>query len=160
MKKHIAAAVAAILLALPVQAAESVKIGFVTTLSGPAGIIGKHMKDSADLALSMLGGKIGGLPAQIVYGDDQFKPDVGRQVADEMLKRDKVDFMTGFIWSNVLLASYQPIIQSGTILISVVPRGPPPTSANEFVATAEPRVAVATSSMPPANRSCYQDCRR
>src|SRR5207244_1104777 len=84
-KKHLAAAAAAILLALPVQAADSVKIGFVTTLSGPAGIIGKHMKDSADLALAMLGGKIGGLPAQIVYGDDQFKPDVGRQVADEML---------------------------------------------------------------------------
>src|SRR6266478_8541751 len=118
MKKHIAAAAVAMLLALPVQAAESVKIGFVTTLSGPAGIIGKHMKDSSDLALSLLGGKIGGLPAQIIYGDDQFKPDVGRQVADEMLKRDKVDFMTGFIWSNVLLAAYQPVIQSGTILIS------------------------------------------
>ena len=56
-------------------------------------------------------------PAEIVYGDDQFKPDVGRQVAEEMLKKDQVDFMTGFIWSNVLLAAYQPIIKSGTILI-------------------------------------------
>ena len=118
MKKHLAAAAAAILLALPARAADNVKIGFVTTLSGPAGIIGKHMKDASDLALSMLGGKIGGLPAEILYGDDQFKPDVGRQVADEMLKRDKVDFLTGFIWSNVLLAVYQPVIQSGTILIS------------------------------------------
>jgi len=118
MKKHLAAAAAAILLALPAYAADSVKIGFVTTLSGPAGIIGKHMKDASDLALAMLGGKIGGLPAEILYGDDQFKPDVGRQVADEMMKRDKVDFLTGFIWSNVLLAVYQPVIQSGTILIS------------------------------------------
>lgn len=118
MKQGIAAAVAAILLAAPAFAADSVKIGFVTTLSGPAGIIGKHMKDSADLALAMLNGKIGGVPAQIVYGDDQFKPDVGRQVADEMLTRDKVDFLTGFIWSNVLLAVYQPVIQSGAILIS------------------------------------------
>src|SRR5437016_9735367 len=114
----VSAAIAALSLIGPAQAADSVKIGFVTTLSGPAGIIGKHMKDASDLALSMLGGKLGGLPAQIVYGDDQFKPDVGRQVADEMLKRDKVNFMTGFIWSNVLLAAYQPIIQSGTILIS------------------------------------------
>jgi branched-chain amino acid transport system substrate-binding protein len=118
MKKHLVAAAAALLFGWPAHAADSVKIGFVTTLSGPAGIIGKHMKDAADLSLGMLGGKAGGLPAQIVYGDDQFKPDVGRQVSDEMLKRDKVDFMTGFIWSNVLLASYQPIIQSGTILIS------------------------------------------
>jgi len=117
MNKYLVVA-AVLLLGWPAQAADNVKIGFVTTLSGPAGIIGKHMKDAADLALGMLGGKAGGLPAQIVYGDDQFKPDVGRQVSDEMLKRDKVDFMTGFIWSNVLLASYQPIIQSGTILIS------------------------------------------
>ena len=118
MKKHLVAAAAAVLLSLPAEAAESVKVGFVTTLSGPAGIIGKHMKDASDLSLSMLGGKLGGLPAQIVYADDQFKPDVGRQATDELMKRDKVDFMTGYIWSNVLLASYQPVIQSGVILIS------------------------------------------
>jgi branched-chain amino acid transport system substrate-binding protein len=105
------------LLATPAFAGDDVKIGLVTTLSGPAGVIGKHMKDAGDLALDLLGGKIGGKPASIVYGDDQFKPDVGRQVADEMLKRDRVDFMTGFIWSNVLLAAYQPIIKAGTILI-------------------------------------------
>ena len=118
MHKHLIAAAAALLLNLPAHAADGIKIGFVTTLSGPAGIIGKHMKDAADLALSMNGGKIGGKPAEIVYADDQFKPDVGRQVTDELLKRDKVDFVTGYIWSNVLLAAYQPAIQSGKILIS------------------------------------------
>jgi branched-chain amino acid transport system substrate-binding protein len=118
MKTRLIAVAAAMLLSLPAQAADNVKIGFVTTLSGPAGIIGKHMKDAADLALAMLGGRIGGLPAEIVYADDQFKPDVGRQVTDELLKRDKVDFLTGYIWSNVLLASYQPAIQSGKLLIS------------------------------------------
>jgi branched-chain amino acid transport system substrate-binding protein len=75
------------------------------------------MKDAGDLAMDLLHNQIGGKPASIVYGDDQFRPDVGRQVAEEMLKRDRVDFMTGFIWSNVLLAAYQPIIKSGTILI-------------------------------------------
>ena len=118
MIKRILTALAAIcLLATPAVAAEKVKIGLVTTLSGPAGIIGKHMKDAADLAMDMLGHKIGGVPAEIVYGDDQFKPDVGRQVAEEMVKRDKVDFMTGFIWSNVLLASYEPVIKSGIIFV-------------------------------------------
>ena len=117
-KRLIAAATALCLIAAPALAADKVKIGFVTTLSGPQGVIGKHQKDAADLSLEMLGGKIGGIPAEIVYGDDQFKPDVGREVAEEMLKKDKVDFMTGFIWSNVLLAAYQPIIKSGTILIS------------------------------------------
>ena len=117
-KRFLAILTAGCLLAAPAMAADtSVKIGLVTTLSGPAGIIGKHMKDAADLAMDMLGHKIGGLPAQIVYGDDQFRPDVGRQVSEEMLKRDKVNFMTGFIWSNVLLASYEPIIKSGIIFV-------------------------------------------
>lgn len=118
MNKSILAALAATcLLAAPAMAADTVKIGLVTTLSGPNGVIGQHMKDAADLAMEMLGNKVGGLPAQIVYRDDQFRPDVGRQVSEEMLKRDKVNFMTGFIWSNVLLAAYQPIIKSGIIFI-------------------------------------------
>ena len=108
---------AALALAAPARAADKVTIGFVTTLSGPGGVIGKHMKDGADLALEMLGGKLGGVPAAIIYGDDQFKPDVGRQVSEEMLKKDHVDFVSGFIWSNVMLAAYAPIIRSGTILV-------------------------------------------
>jgi branched-chain amino acid transport system substrate-binding protein len=99
------------------RAADHITIGFVTTLSGPQGVIGKHMKDAADLALELLGGKIGDLPASIVYGDDQFRPEIGRQVTEQMLQRDKVDFLSGYIWSNVLLAAYPPAIRSGTILI-------------------------------------------
>ena len=118
MKKYLAALASLFLFTASAGAADNVKIGFITTLSGPAGIIGKHMKDASELALSMLGGKVGGVPAQIVYGDDQQKPDIGRQVSDEMLTRDKVDFLTGVIWSNVMLAIYQPVIQSGTLLIS------------------------------------------
>src|SRR5258705_13369810 len=104
MRRHIAAAAALLLSASPAGAADKVKIGFVTTLSGPAGVIGKHMKDSAELALSMLGGKIGGLPAEIVFRDDQFKPDVGRHATDGLLKPDKGDFMNGHISSKLLCA--------------------------------------------------------
>ncbi len=125
MKARWMVALAAVLAAMPAlaaparaaAAADHVTVGFITTLSGPAGVIGKHMKDGADLALDMLGGKLGGIPATIIFGDDRFKPDVGRQVAEQMLKKDKVDFISGFIWSNVLLAAYQPIIKSGTILV-------------------------------------------
>src|SRR5437868_5716638 len=120
MKKYLTAMAALLLLAAPAGAADNVKIGFITTLSGPAGIIGKHMKDASELSLSMLGGKLGGVPAQIIYGDDQQKPDIGRQVADEMLTRDKVDFLSGIIWSNVMLAIYQPAIQSGGMGIQFV----------------------------------------
>jgi branched-chain amino acid transport system substrate-binding protein len=72
---------AAAFAAQPAAAADKLKIGFITTLSGPAGIIGKHMKDSVELALEHLHGKVGGLETEVIFGDDQFKPDVGLQVA-------------------------------------------------------------------------------
>lgn len=103
--------------ALAAAPTKTVKIGFITTLSGPAGVIGKHMKDAADLALADLGGKIGGLPAEITYGDDQQKPEIGLQVAHQMMEKDKVDFISGIIWSNVLLAVLRPVTQNHTILV-------------------------------------------
>ncbi len=101
----------------PAAAAETLKIGFITTLSGPSGIIGKHMKDSVELALDHLGRKIGGLETEIVYGDDQMKPDVGKQLADEMLKKHRVQFVSGVIWSNVMLAVAPAVTRSNTFMI-------------------------------------------
>src|SRR2546422_884133 len=97
--------------------AETVKIGFITSLSGPAGVIGKHMKDSVELALDHLGRKVGGLDVEIIYGDDQRKPDVGKQLADEMLKKHRVHFVSGIIWSNVMLAVAPTVTQAGTFMI-------------------------------------------
>jgi branched-chain amino acid transport system substrate-binding protein len=100
-----------------VRAAEPVKIGFITSLSGPAGIIGKHMKDSVELALDHLGRKVGGLDVEMIYGDDQRKPDVGKQLADEMLKKHRVNFVSGIIWSNVMLAVAPTVTGAGTIMV-------------------------------------------
>src|SRR2546422_2219290 len=100
-----------------VLAAEPVKIGFITSLSGPAGIIGKHMKDSVELALEHLGRKVGGLDVEVIYGDDQRKPDVGKQLADEMLKKHKVNFASGIIWSNGMLAVAPTVTGAGAIMV-------------------------------------------
>jgi branched-chain amino acid transport system substrate-binding protein len=110
-------ALVAALLVVQARAAEPVKIGFITSLSGPAGIIGKHMKDSVELALDHLGRKVGGLDVEIVYGDDQRKPDVGKQLADEMLKKHRVHFVSGIIWSNVMLAVAPTVTGAGTIMV-------------------------------------------
>ena len=96
---------------------ETVKIGFITSLSGPAGIIGEHMKNSVELALDHLGRKVGGVPVEVIYGDDQRKPDVGKQLADEMLKKHKVHFVSGIIWSNVMLAVAPTVTEAGTFMI-------------------------------------------
>ncbi|MEE8246413.1 MAG: ABC transporter substrate-binding protein [Alphaproteobacteria bacterium] len=108
---------AAALLAAP-AAAETVKIGFLGTFSGPAAIIGKHMKDALELGLDHVDHKLGGMDVEMLYGDDQRKPDVGKQTIDKWLKRDKVNFVTGIIWSNVMMAIHGPVTRSNAFLIS------------------------------------------
>ena len=107
----------ALLAAGPAIAQQKVKIGFITTLSGPAGIIGEHMRNSVELALDHLGRKVGGLDVEVIYGDDQFKPDVGKQVSDEMVKKHQVHFVSGIIWSNVMLAVAPSVTAAGTFMI-------------------------------------------
>lgn len=99
------------------QQQKSIKIGFITTLSGPLGVIGKHMRDAVELSLDHLGRKVGGLETEMVYGDDQVKPDVGVQVAEQMLKRDQVDIMAGIIWSNVMMATMPVVTGAGKIMV-------------------------------------------
>lgn len=108
---------AAALASAPAAAQQKLKIGFITTLSGPQGVIGEHMRQSVELALDHLGRKVGGLETEIIYGDDQVKPDVGKQLADEMLKKHQVHFVSGIIWSNVMLAVAPTVTQAGTFMI-------------------------------------------
>ncbi len=110
-------AAAAFALSTPVQAQQKLKIGFITTMSGPQGVIGQYMKDSVELALDHLGRKVGGLETEIIYGDDQTKPDVGVQLAEEMLKKHQVDFVSGIIWSNVMLAVVPVVTGAGKIMV-------------------------------------------
>jgi len=99
------------------SAQQKIKIGFITTLTGPAGIIGKHMKDSVELAMDHLGNKMGGVPVEVIFGDDQFKPDVGVQVTEEMLKKHQVDIMSGIIWSHVMMAVVPVVTGSGKVMV-------------------------------------------
>ncbi|MBZ0139274.1 MAG: ABC transporter substrate-binding protein [Pseudorhodoplanes sp.] len=97
---------------------KSVKIGFVSTFSGPTAVIGNDMRNSFDLALDHIGRKMAGLPVEVIYEDDQQKPEVGLQKTQKLIESDKVDFVVGYIWSNVLLASLKPVLDSKIFLIS------------------------------------------
>ena len=97
---------------------KSVKIGFVSTFSGPTAVIGNDMRNSFELGLDHIGRKMGGLPVEVIYEDDQQKPEVGKQKTEKLIQSDKVDFVIGYIWSNVLLASLKPVIDAQTFLIS------------------------------------------
>jgi len=96
---------------------QKLKIGFISTMSGPPAIIGKHMKDSVELALEHLNHRVGGLETEVFYGDDQFKPEVGVQLAEEMLKKNRVDFVSGIIWSNVMMAVAPVVTGAGKIMV-------------------------------------------
>jgi branched-chain amino acid transport system substrate-binding protein len=109
---------AALSFAAPVNAQQQkLKIGFITTMSGPQGVIGKHMKDAVELALDHLGRKVGGLETEMIYGDDQLKVDMGVQLAEEMIKKHQVDFMAGIIWSNVMMAVVPVTSAAGKIMV-------------------------------------------
>ena len=99
-------------------AADKVKVGLLSTLSGPGAGLGIDIRDGFNLALKHSNGKFGGLPVEVIVADDQGKPDAAKQTADRLVKRDQVDFMTGVVFSNVMLAVGKPIFDSKTFYIS------------------------------------------
>jgi branched-chain amino acid transport system substrate-binding protein len=101
--------------AVPQQ--KTIKIGLVSSFSGPVAAIGNDMRNSFELGLDHHGRKIGGLPVEVIYEDDQVKPEVGVQKTQKLIESDKVDFVVGYIWSNVLLASLKPLVDSKTFTV-------------------------------------------
>lgn len=112
------AGAAALCLAQAASAAEEVKIGLLSTLSGPGSTLGIDIRDGFQLALKHTEGKLGGLPAKVVIVDDQQSPDAAKQTTDRLLKREKVDFMTGVVFSNIMLAVAPAIFANKTYYIS------------------------------------------
>ncbi|GDX58109.1 ABC transporter substrate-binding protein [Comamonadaceae bacterium] len=97
--------------------AQSVKIGFMGTLSGPAGALGQDQYDAFMLGIEHLGGKLGGATVQVVKEDDQLKADLGVQLAQKLMERDKVDIITGVTFSNVMMAIHKPITDANVLLV-------------------------------------------
>src|SRR5262245_51711326 len=102
----------------PAEAGDTIKIGFVSTFSGPTAVIGNDMRNSFELALDHLGRKMGGKPVEVIYEDDGQKPDVGKQKTEKLVQSDKVDFIAGYIWSKVLLSSLNSAVASKSLHIS------------------------------------------
>ncbi len=116
--RSVGIALAGAVLALSIARADELRIGFMATFTGPGANLGQHLRDGFLLGVEHAGGKLGGLPTKVVISDDQLKPDVARQEVDKLLGRDKVHFVTGIVFSNVLMAIYKPVVESGAFLIS------------------------------------------
>jgi len=98
--------------------AEDLKVGIIATLSGPPAVLGTQLRNGFQLAVKDLGGKLGGLNAEIVVADDELKPDVAVTKVKALIDRDKVDFVVGPIFSNILGAIEKPVTDANVILIS------------------------------------------
>jgi len=110
--------VVSFLCAISAGAADKVKIGFVSTLSGPNASIGADIRDAFNLAIKLNGGRLGGLPVEVLVNDDQLKPENAKQIVERYLRLDKVDFITGTVFSNIVLAIAPDVVAAKTFFIA------------------------------------------
>lgn len=118
LKNSISAAVLAFLVAGPALAQQPLKIGMVTTLSGPGGYLGQDVRDAFNLAIELEGGKLGGAPVQLLVEDDALKPGQAKEIAERFMKTEKIKLLTGIIFSNVAGATVPDILDNGGIYVS------------------------------------------
>ena len=100
------------------QAQEKLKVGVIATLSGPPAVLGQQLRNGFNLAVKALGGKLGGREVEVIVADDELKPDLAVTKVKALVDRDKVDFVVGPIFSNILQAIMKPVTEGGAILIS------------------------------------------
>jgi branched-chain amino acid transport system substrate-binding protein len=111
-------AAAAILAGTGAQGQEKLKIGIIATLSGPPAVLGQQLRNGFNLAVKDLNGKLGGRDVEVIVADDELKPDLAVNKVKTLVDRDKVDFVVGPIFSNILAAIMKPVTEGGAILIS------------------------------------------
>ncbi|WP_424930313.1 ABC transporter substrate-binding protein [Amaricoccus tamworthensis] len=94
--------------------ADPVKVGMITTLSGGGAGLGIDVRDGFMLALK----QSGNTDIEVVIEDDQRKPDTAVQIADKMIQSEKVDVLTGIIWSNLAMAVVPSATAQGKFYLS------------------------------------------
>ncbi|MBO9412710.1 MULTISPECIES: ABC transporter substrate-binding protein [unclassified Ruegeria] len=112
MKKLLLAASAASLLAT--SAFAEVKVGMITTLSGGGAGLGLDVRDGFLLAIEQSGRD----DIEVVIEDDQRKPDIAVQLSDKMIQSERVDVMTGIIWSNLAMAVVPAAVNQNVFYLS------------------------------------------
>lgn len=114
MKKTVlAVAASTALLAASVTSAATVKVGMITTLTGGGSHLGVDVRDGFMLAMEMANSDV-----EVIIRDDARKPDVAKSLADELVQKEKVDILTGIIWSNLAMAVVPPTVRGGTFYLS------------------------------------------
>ena len=118
MKAYLKSAALAALFGSTLALAQTpVKIGFMAELSGPQGALGQDQYDAFMMVVQANGGKLGGVPVEILKEDSQLKPEVAVQIVDKLIERDRVPIITGLTFSNVLMAVFKKVVDKEVFLI-------------------------------------------
>ena len=107
-------------LCMGAQAADQVKLGNLTQLSGPISPAGTETKRGIDLALEELGNKLGGLPVKYTVVDDKTNPAEAVQGASKLIDDAKVDFVTGLGASNTLIPVFKSFVDAGIFAVGAL----------------------------------------
>jgi branched-chain amino acid transport system substrate-binding protein len=102
------------------QAADQIKLGLMTPLSGPISPAGAETKRGVDLALEELGNKLGGLPVKYTVVDDKTNPAEAVQGASKLIDDAKVDFVTGFSSSNTMIPVWKTFNDAGVFAVGAL----------------------------------------
>lgn len=126
--RHVVAAAA--MVAAGSASAQELRIGFISTMTGGGAALGTPLLNGWKLGLdhegwTKDGDKLGGVVTKIFYGDDQQRPDVGLREVDKLIKNDKVQLVSGFVWSNVLIAAQKPLTEAGVGIVIANAGGSP-----------------------------------
>src|SRR5207302_8854009 len=105
----VAAAAACAVALTPAQAQDKLKVGVLTTLSGPPAVLGGQLRNGFQLAVKNMGNKLGGRDVEVIVQDDELKPDVAVSKVKGFVERDKVDLVVRPCFANLP----QPIMQPG-----------------------------------------------
>ncbi|MEL7416686.1 MAG: ABC transporter substrate-binding protein, partial [Pseudomonadota bacterium] len=112
MRQFLRATAIAAMMAAPAVA--ETKVGMITTLSGGGAGLGIDVRDGFMLAIKQSGRD----DIEVVIEDDQRKPDIAVQLADKMIQSEKVDVLTGIIWSNLAMAVVPSATAQGKFYLS------------------------------------------
>ncbi|MGP0093038.1 MAG: ABC transporter substrate-binding protein [Xanthobacteraceae bacterium] len=101
-----------------VAEAQSLKIGYIATMTGPAAQLGIDSVDGFKLGLQKLSGKLGDAAVELVIADDQLKPEIAVEQAKRIMEKDGAGIIVGTTFSNVLMAIVQPVTRAEVFLLS------------------------------------------
>ena len=123
------------LFASPAMASDPIRIGLIGTWSGPYADYGRQFDAGIQVYLEQNGGKIAGRDVEIIRRDTAGPaPDAARRFAQELIVRNRVNFITGLDFSPNAYAVAPIVTQARmpTIVINASSSGI--TEASEYIA--------------------------